>query len=276
MSSVQKYKFHRGDFFVEDKKVGERLDKDLKKYAGQQLSIEEVCQLSENILSEIKKDFKANLDFTFTVYKGGNLYLEFFIAGNKKIQKGKTITIPQEIIDAWNKYHQIRMAHFYKETNKNGYWHTKNPQMAKMEDNFQKIVTKNFETISNAVFSGETAQMRQISAYLLNWYDNKKAAMKILLKALRDPEHIVHNEAARAIIGISKKVKIPKKDIFNLLSHPNTSCRGKALAIVLALVKEGKIKIDNNELKKISVLAKSYQPNNYKLAKLILRKLKKL
>lgn len=272
MSSVQKYKFNRGDFFVEDKKVDDRLDEDLKKYVGQQLSIEEVCQLSENILSEIKKDFNTNLDFTFTVYKGGDLYLDFFTKDEQRVKQKKEIKIPQEILDTWNEYQQKRVMYFYKETHKNGYWETKNKEISAIELRLRYLINKNFGIIKQAALSDKRKNIRQMSAYLFNWYDNKKNALQILLQLLNDPEHIVHNETARAIIGISNKISVPKKIIFNLLSHKNSSCKNKALGMMLETEKLSTL--NEKEIEIIRKCTKSHQPNNYKFAKMILRKIK--
>lgn len=275
MSSVRKYKFNKGDFFVEDKKINNKLDDELKKYADKKISIEEVCHFSEDILAKIKKDFETNLDFSFTIYKNDNLYLDFFLKEKQKMAKKKNIKVPQKIIDTWKEYQNKRMMNFYKETNKSGFWQTKNKKLAKIENKLKNLVNKNFKIIKNTALNNKRTELRQMSAYLLNWHEDKKNVVRILLQLLNDPEHIVHNETARAIIGIIRKVTVPKKDIFNLLRHPNTSCRNKALGILLEMTKTNKLpKLNKKEVKMIKNGTKSHQPNNYKFAKLILKKIK--
>lgn len=140
------------------------------------------------------------------------------------------------------------------------------------------MIDQYWADLANSLSVDHRANERFIAARLLGWATPSHAIVSVLLNALADCDSNVRNEAARSLLPachiqdlrliLAKNVN----KIIQLLHGPSATDRNKALALLDLLIDMEAVRsvIAGETIKTIKAIARTLQPNNYILARLVL------
>ncbi len=141
---------------------------------------------------------------------------------------------------------------------------------------FNEGVIAHKSMVLKTLAQDEDPKRRAAAAFLIGHFKNPQEIVSVLAKHAQDPDEGVRNNAMRVIGETIKKAKIMDIDVMPflaLLSSPYDTDRNKALLILLHVSSSQKnraIMIEHGEEKLLSLL-KLKQPNNHKIAYLLLK-----
>src|SRR5258706_2276799 len=119
---------------------------------------------------------------------------------------------------------------------KDGQYRSAAGRMAELEAIFRKAVPENRKNL--ALLLSQSDPPDRVMVCLLLGYDSDRAgAAVLLLSALTDNRHRIHEEAARTLFALASDptVSIPAERIVSLLSHSSFGCQSRGVAALSAL-----------------------------------------
>lgn len=200
---------------------------------------------------KIKKiDFPYYHYFPNSLYKKEEILIDISINDNfdwqKNLKKISKLSIPEDLKEIYLKYQKLSTG--YDISFNNGYYSTKNKKAEKIEKKLIILADQYFELLKNIILNSNNWQYKSDSAAILNYaIKNEKEAIKVLISALNESDHAVHNIAARSLFP---KIYINKADVWclkDLFSHHNPYCQNKFLGTIanVNLTLKDKEKLNN-------------------------------
>lgn len=270
-----KQNFRLGNIFSKDKIRDVKEIEDLIDIEeGTDISAREIYSRIPDWKSGIEERLGGKVNFSYITYSSGAAFLDIFVVGDEKSEVGKFnsgVKIPKGLDDNLRRYQEVIRKVIDEQKSlsqdaKEGHFLSEGA-VREYEEKFLEEVPQNLDKLIKVLQSSRYEDQRATAAYLLQWQPDKELAVRVLLEVLEnDPDHSVHNSAARALIALTHKVPIPSKKIhliFNLLSHPAAICINKGIYLVLELFKRQQVpgRVVNRHLALIRELSKVRQPN---------------
>jgi len=224
------------------------------------LNIPEGAEVDAQIITTLDRRLRNSGKFAFaqissTIYGDHKDYLtvdivEFGEENRLKLNPAPTgnVAVPQEVLDWIHRYQKVSLESFENNPRRlrdleDGHYLDSDPAVRKYEERMLVMVPENYDVLVKALREDKDDDKRASCAMLLGWAKDKKAVIVPLEAALKDPSVEVRANAARSLIPIAyyaahTAIFFPLDPVLDLLHHPTSPDRTKALAILLQLAED--------------------------------------
>lgn len=241
---------------------------------GQEIELPNGPLINEEVRKQIEITLGFNVSIVPIVYPFGT-YVDFFQIEDTN-QETSTVfdhdmQLNENIRSLWRTYQERLMQAIntgvqLEEARSDGHVSTNYPPMNELEAEFRKLAEKDNDLLVEVINKSNDPTQRQAAIYILHWHPDKPMVKSVLIQGLvTDPDHGVHNNAARALLAVTNKVALDPKEINyvkDLIFHPSTACINKGVSLMAQLAKSGiNLNLSNNEAQRIEKLKSVKQPN---------------
>jgi hypothetical protein len=221
------------------------------------LNIPEGAEIDAQIVTALDERLRATGMFAFaqissTMYGDGKSFLTVDIVEKGEEDRLKlnaaptgSVAVPQELLDWVHRYEKASLESFQSKPRRlrdlqDGHYIDSDPAVREYEERMLVMVPQNYDILVKALREDKDPEKRASCAMLLGWAKDKKAVIVPLEAALKDPSVEVRANAARSLVPIAylaahTATPFPLNPVLDLLHHPTSPDRTKALAILLQL-----------------------------------------